>query len=278
MRHIGPTHPSHSPRIPCPCTLCRSFLMSALVSADILLIRFFLCLAYIFLLVNAALGFPRWPAMDYTGGISVDSITWCGNRVGYCWDRCFLGLLAMSPWGQGLLEQPANTRSQASVTSCWRGLLYLQNSQAVPNNLSSVLARPQVRAVPAVPRLLAGPPGVGRAPHQLPIGGRGAALALLLPPLRHGAAGDEAGVTFSSGGVSLMLRLARPTGCGCLLCSTASMLLLHAALVIPTWPAHPPAHPPHSPQPIAGCRYCATAAGCGCLQARPSWLEPTHTW
>ncbi|PRW58379.1 hypothetical protein C2E21_2934 [Chlorella sorokiniana] len=52
------------------------FLMSALVSADILLIRFFLCLAYIWLLVNASLGMPRWPAMDSTGGISVDGITW----------------------------------------------------------------------------------------------------------------------------------------------------------------------------------------------------------
>lgn len=55
--------------------------MSALVSADILLIRFFLCLAYIWLLVNAALGFPRWPAMDSTGGIAVDGITWCETAV-----------------------------------------------------------------------------------------------------------------------------------------------------------------------------------------------------
>lgn len=65
---------------PFPCSpsapVFASFLMSALVSADILLIRFFLCLAYIWLLVNASLGVPRWPAMDSTGGISVDGITW----------------------------------------------------------------------------------------------------------------------------------------------------------------------------------------------------------
>lgn len=70
---------------PFPCSpsapVVPSFLMSALVSADILLIRFFLCLAYIWLLVNASLGVPRWPAMDSTGGISVDGITWWAVAV-----------------------------------------------------------------------------------------------------------------------------------------------------------------------------------------------------
>ena len=51
--------------------LCNlSFLLAALVS-DVLLIRLFLSLAYIFLLTAAALGLPKWPDAASTGYISV---------------------------------------------------------------------------------------------------------------------------------------------------------------------------------------------------------------
>lgn len=50
-----------------------------------------------------------------------------------------------------------------------------------------------VLPLPRLPHALLVPPALGRAPHPLRQRRRGAALALLLPPLGHGAAGDERG-------------------------------------------------------------------------------------
>lgn len=52
-----------------------SFLVAALVS-DVLLIRLFLCLAYLWLLISASLGLPKWPSMEPTGGLAADTLTW----------------------------------------------------------------------------------------------------------------------------------------------------------------------------------------------------------
>lgn len=52
-----------------------SFFLAA-VFGDILLIRLFLTSAYVFLLVSAALGYPRWPNVGSTGGIAVDGVVW----------------------------------------------------------------------------------------------------------------------------------------------------------------------------------------------------------
>ncbi|KAL4430842.1 hypothetical protein ABPG75_006098 [Micractinium tetrahymenae] len=62
-----------------------SFFLAALVS-DVLLIRFFLVSAYLWLLVSACLGLPKWPAMESTGGLAVDTIIWA------CLCLCFHGL------------------------------------------------------------------------------------------------------------------------------------------------------------------------------------------
>ncbi|PSC68883.1 expressed protein isoform D [Micractinium conductrix] len=56
-----------------------SFLLADLVSgtsAHVLLIRFFLCCAYIWLIVSGVLGLPRWPGMESTGNLAVDTICW----------------------------------------------------------------------------------------------------------------------------------------------------------------------------------------------------------
>ena len=52
-----------------------SFFFAALFG-DILLVRLFLSLAYIFLLVAALLGQPRWPGVDSTGIIFLDTAIW----------------------------------------------------------------------------------------------------------------------------------------------------------------------------------------------------------
>jgi hypothetical protein len=51
------------------------FLISGIYS-DLLLIRFALVLAYVFLLANALLGSPLWPDLDNQGRIQVDAIFW----------------------------------------------------------------------------------------------------------------------------------------------------------------------------------------------------------
>jgi hypothetical protein len=52
-----------------------SFFFAA-VFGDVLLIRLFLSLAYIFLFASAFLGQPRWPMVEYTGGVFLDSVIW----------------------------------------------------------------------------------------------------------------------------------------------------------------------------------------------------------
>lgn len=52
-----------------------SFFLAALFG-DILLIRFFLAMAYIFLLVSGTLGFPTWPSASSTGNVALDIILW----------------------------------------------------------------------------------------------------------------------------------------------------------------------------------------------------------
>jgi hypothetical protein len=54
-----------------------SFFFAA-VFGDVLLIRFFLSLANIFFFASAFLGQPRWPSVEYTGGIFLDSVIWSG--------------------------------------------------------------------------------------------------------------------------------------------------------------------------------------------------------
>lgn len=44
--------------------------------SDILIIRIFLFLAYVWLLTASVVGFPRWPEYQWTGSISVDGICW----------------------------------------------------------------------------------------------------------------------------------------------------------------------------------------------------------
>ncbi|KAI9024832.1 hypothetical protein DFJ74DRAFT_57345 [Hyaloraphidium curvatum] len=51
------------------------FLMSA-VFTDLLLLRFCLVLANMFLVVSASVGFPLWPAIYGDGGPAVDSLVW----------------------------------------------------------------------------------------------------------------------------------------------------------------------------------------------------------
>ena len=48
----------------------------AAVFGDLLLLRFFLSMAYVFLLISAALGQPRWPYVDSNGNIFIDTIVW----------------------------------------------------------------------------------------------------------------------------------------------------------------------------------------------------------
>lgn len=51
------------------------FFASALVS-DVLLIRLSLVLAYCWLLIAAALGLPKWPGMEPSGGLALDTLIW----------------------------------------------------------------------------------------------------------------------------------------------------------------------------------------------------------
>jgi hypothetical protein len=52
-----------------------SFFFAA-VFGDVLLIRLFLSLAYVFLFAQAFLGQPRWPSVSYTGGVFLDAVIW----------------------------------------------------------------------------------------------------------------------------------------------------------------------------------------------------------
>jgi len=54
-----------------------SFFFAA-VFGDVLLIRLFLSLANIYLFASAFLGQPRWPSVESTGGIFLDSVIWAG--------------------------------------------------------------------------------------------------------------------------------------------------------------------------------------------------------
>lgn len=51
------------------------FTLSA-IFADVLLIRIFLALAYIWLMAQAVCGYPIWPNYTFTGEIGVDTIAW----------------------------------------------------------------------------------------------------------------------------------------------------------------------------------------------------------
>lgn len=44
---------------------------------SLLIIRLLLLVAYCFLLVGGALGFPTWPSVGSTGKISLDGVIWC---------------------------------------------------------------------------------------------------------------------------------------------------------------------------------------------------------
>lgn len=52
-----------------------SFFLAA-VFGDLLLLRFFLTMAYVFLFVSALLGQPRWPSVSSTNNIFLDSVIW----------------------------------------------------------------------------------------------------------------------------------------------------------------------------------------------------------
>jgi hypothetical protein len=49
--------------------------------SDILLIRIFLFLAYLWLLTSSSIGFPRWPGYTPTGTYSIDGIVWSGINL-----------------------------------------------------------------------------------------------------------------------------------------------------------------------------------------------------
>lgn len=49
--------------------------------SDILLIRIFLFMAYVWLLAASLIGFPRWPEYETTGFISVDGIVWATVNI-----------------------------------------------------------------------------------------------------------------------------------------------------------------------------------------------------
>lgn len=69
-----------------------SFFLAALFG-DILFIRFFLAMAYVFLLTTGALGFPSWPSASSTGNVAVDIIVWA-SLSGSLHLLAFLRLLA----------------------------------------------------------------------------------------------------------------------------------------------------------------------------------------
>jgi hypothetical protein len=111
-----------------------SFFLVA-VFGDLLLIRFFLSLSYIFLLVYGATGFPSWPQVSSTGNIALDTIIWA----------CLAGSLHIYALTRLLLdERPVRFHSE-DEEQIWR--FFFRRGGMGPLEGQQVIALGQFRRV-----------------------------------------------------------------------------------------------------------------------------------